>query len=128
MQDPVVLRKACDERNELLSRANYTLFAGRMALRAVVFHAGDRQAIRVKPLREGAAMTMDEDTRTYIVLINDEEQYSLWIKGIRIPDGWTAVGVEGTKEECSKHVDKVWVDMRPKSTRRPATSPKPLDS
>jgi MbtH protein len=60
----------------------------------------------------------DEDTRAYIVLINAEEQYSLWLKDKTIPAGWRAVGKEGTKEECSRYVDEVWVDMRPLSLRK----------
>lgn len=63
-------------------------------------------------------MQDSEDTRTYIVLINDEEQYSLWLKGKNIPEGWRAVGKEGSKEECSQYVDEVWTDMRPLSLRR----------
>lgn len=59
-----------------------------------------------------------EDKRVYIVLINDEEQYSLWFKTKQIPAGWRAVGKEGTKEECSKYVDEVWTDMRPLSLRK----------
>ena len=59
-----------------------------------------------------------DDTRTYIVLVNHEEQYSLWFKGKRIPDGWREVGKEGTKEECSHYVDEVWTDMRPLSLRK----------
>jgi MbtH protein len=60
----------------------------------------------------------EEDTRTYIVLVNDEEQYSLWLKGKAIPLGWRAVDKEGSIAECSKYVDEVWTDMRPLSLRR----------
>jgi MbtH protein len=60
----------------------------------------------------------EEDQRTYIVLINHEEQYSLWPKGKNIPGGWRAVGKEGSRSECSKYVDEVWVDMRPLSLRK----------
>jgi MbtH protein len=60
----------------------------------------------------------DEDTRLYTVLVNDEEQYSLWLKDKPVPAGWRAVGKEGTKDECSKYVDEVWVDMRPLSLRK----------
>ena len=52
-----------------------------------------------------------------IVLINEEEQYSLWPKRRTIPAGWRAVGFEGTKEQCSAHVDSLWTDMRPRSLR-----------
>jgi MbtH protein len=54
---------------------------------------------------------------THIVLINEEEQYSLWPKFKAVPKGWKAVGKEGTEEECMKYVDEVWVDMRPRSLR-----------
>lgn len=60
----------------------------------------------------------DDTTTTYLVLINDEEQYSLWPKYKNIPAGWEAVGKEGTLDECSRYVDEVWTDMRPLSLRR----------
>lgn len=63
-------------------------------------------------------MDREDDERTYIVLINDEEQYSLWLKSKSVPAGWRAVGKEGTKAECSAYVDTVWTDMRPLSLRR----------
>ena len=59
-----------------------------------------------------------EDTRVYIVLINGEEQYSLWLKDKKIPPGWKSVGKEGSKSECSSYVDTVWTDMRPLSLRK----------
>jgi len=59
-----------------------------------------------------------EDNDTYIVLINDEEQYSLWPKWKKIPSGWKSVDKEGSKSECSAYVDSVWIDMRPLSLRK----------
>jgi MbtH protein len=59
---------------------------------------------------------MDDDAR-YQVLINDEEQYSLWLADHDIPAGWRTVGKEGSKEECMAYVDEVWTDMRPRSLR-----------
>jgi MbtH protein len=59
---------------------------------------------------------MDEDGR-YQVLINDEEQYSLWPAGHDVPAGWRQAGKEGSREECSAWVDEVWTDMRPRSLR-----------
>ncbi len=53
----------------------------------------------------------------YCVLINDEEQYSLWPTFRDPPPGWREVGKRGTKEECMSYVDEVWTDMRPKSLR-----------
>jgi len=53
----------------------------------------------------------------YKVVVNDEEQYSIWDVDSPPPAGWNEVGVSGTKEECLDHVDRVWTDMRPRSLR-----------
>jgi MbtH protein len=58
-----------------------------------------------------------EDSRTYTVLVNDEEQYSLWLAELRIPAGWRAAGKTGSKQECLDHIRSVWTDMRPLSLR-----------
>jgi len=60
----------------------------------------------------------DEYEEMYLVLINHEEQYSLWPSYKPIPDGWKAVGGERTKSECLAYVDEVWTDMRPLSLRK----------
>ncbi|HEV7652750.1 MAG TPA: MbtH family NRPS accessory protein [Actinophytocola sp.] len=52
------------------------------------------------------------------VVLNDEEQYSIWPADRDVPAGWRADGVTGTKEECLAHIDEVWTDMRPLSLRR----------
>ncbi|MBV1857022.1 MAG: MbtH family NRPS accessory protein [Nannocystaceae bacterium] len=53
----------------------------------------------------------------FCVVINLEEQYSIW-KGDRdIPGGWRTEGTTGTRDECLDHIERVWVDMRPKSVR-----------
>jgi MbtH protein len=59
----------------------------------------------------------DEDTRTYQVVINDEEQYSIWLDDRELPAGWYGVGVSGPKQMCLEHIERVWTDMRPKSLR-----------
>jgi MbtH protein len=59
-----------------------------------------------------------DDTRNYVVVMNHEEQYSIWLKGKQIPDGWHSVGKEGPKAECLEYIDREWVDMRPLSLRR----------
>jgi len=59
-----------------------------------------------------------EDTTVYTVVINHEEQYSIWPKHKAIPQGWKAVGKEGLKPECLQYVDEVWTDMRPLSLRK----------
>lgn len=63
-------------------------------------------------------MNLETDSDQYIVLINHEEQYSLWPKGVDIPAGWHAAGKEGTREECGAFVDSEWIDMRPLSLRK----------
>lgn len=55
---------------------------------------------------------------TYVVVINHEEQYSIWPGYRAIPAGWRAVGVSGTEEDCLSHIDQVWTDMRPLSLRK----------
>ena len=60
---------------------------------------------------------MREDV-LYVVVVNDEEQYSIWPAGREIPAGWRAVGKSGTKDECLAYVEEVWTDMRPLSLRR----------
>lgn len=60
----------------------------------------------------------EDDTRIYDVVMNHEEQYSIWPKGRQIPPGWHAVGKHGPKVECLEYIDKVWVDMRPLSLRK----------
>lgn len=57
------------------------------------------------------------DDATYRVLINDEDQYSLWPAHLDVPAGWRPDGPTGTREECSAYVDEVWTDMRPRSLR-----------
>jgi MbtH protein len=57
------------------------------------------------------------DRTLFVVLINDEEQYSLWPAGKDTPAGWRVTGTRGTEEECMKWVDEVWTDMRPASLR-----------
>jgi MbtH protein len=60
----------------------------------------------------------EEDTSIYIVVINHEEQYSIWPEYKEIPNGWTAAGKSGTKQECLDYIKEVWTDMRPLSLRK----------
>ncbi|MFF3438954.1 MbtH family protein [Streptosporangium sp. NPDC002721] len=52
------------------------------------------------------------------VVVNHEEQYSIWPDGRDLPDGWREEGFSGTKEDCLAHIDRVWTDLRPLSARR----------
>ena len=60
----------------------------------------------------------DDDSVIFIVVINEEEQYSIWPEFKAIPDGWHSAGKSGTKAECLAHIREVWTDMRPASLRR----------
>lgn len=60
----------------------------------------------------------DEDTTNYLVVMNHEEQYSIWPDYKEIPNGWNAVGPSGPKKECLEYIEKVWTDMRPLSLRK----------
>jgi len=59
-----------------------------------------------------------EDNTTYKVVVNHEEQYSIWPADRENALGWTDVGKVGTKEECLIYIKEVWTDMRPLSLRK----------
>jgi MbtH protein len=59
-----------------------------------------------------------EDTRLYKVVVNDEEQYSIWLADRMLPLGWRSVGESRPKAECLAYIEEVWTDMRPLSLRR----------
>jgi MbtH protein len=59
-----------------------------------------------------------EDTTIYKVVLNHEEQYSIWPDHLDNPLGWRDAGKKGTKEECLAYIDEVWTDMRPLSLRK----------
>ena len=58
-----------------------------------------------------------EDTETYRVVLNHEEQYSIWPTRRENPLGWRDEGFVGSKADCLAHIDEVWTDMRPLSVR-----------
>lgn len=73
-----------------------------------------------------------EDTTIYNVVVNHEEQYSIWPADRENALGWSSAGKTGTKEECLAYIKEVWTDMRPLSLRRQmekssAVSAAPLD-
>jgi len=59
----------------------------------------------------------EEDNTIYKVVVNHEEQYSIWPSYKQIPAGWREAGKEGKKDECLAYVEEVWTDMRPLSLR-----------
>ncbi|HEX9937471.1 MAG TPA: MbtH family protein [Longimicrobium sp.] len=58
-----------------------------------------------------------EDTTLYKVVMNHEEQYSIWPADRELPAGWSEAGFQGPKAECLAYIEKVWTDMRPKALR-----------
>lgn len=60
----------------------------------------------------------EPDTQTYKVVVNHEEQYSIWPADRENPPGWRDGGKTGPKGECLAFIDEVWTDMRPLSLRR----------
>jgi MbtH protein len=53
----------------------------------------------------------------YWVVINEEEQYSIWPTGKEVPAGWSTVGQSAAKDACLAEIERLWVDMRPRSLR-----------
>ncbi len=64
-------------------------------------------------------MTHDEeDTTVYKVVVNHEEQYSIWPAARELPLGWQEAGKSGPKDECLEYIKELWTDMRPLSLRK----------
>jgi MbtH protein len=64
----------------------------------------------------------------YRVVVNDEEQYSIWPDHKENPPGWHDAGKTASKQECLAYIEEVWTDMRPRSVREsePASDATPL--
>lgn len=63
-------------------------------------------------------MSWGDENTTFNVVINHEEQYSIWPDYKDVPAGWRLAGKQGKKEECLAWIDQVWTDMRPLSLRK----------
>ncbi|MFQ5794229.1 MAG: MbtH family protein [Candidatus Bipolaricaulia bacterium] len=59
-----------------------------------------------------------EDRTIYKVVVNHEEQYSIWPADRENPPGWTDAGKRGSKTECLAYIKEVWTDMRPLNLRK----------
>jgi MbtH protein len=59
-----------------------------------------------------------EDNTIYRVVVNHDEQYSIWPADRELPLGWNDAGKTGTKAECLAYIQEVWTDMRPLSLRK----------
>jgi MbtH protein len=60
----------------------------------------------------------EQEFTEYKVVINHEEQYSIWPSYRDNPLGWKDAGKSGTKAECLEYIEQVWTDMRPLSLRK----------
>lgn len=63
-------------------------------------------------------MSWDDESTIFEVVVNHEEQYSIWPEYKEVPKGWKTVGKRGLKAECLDYIAEVWTDMRPLSLRR----------
>jgi MbtH protein len=59
----------------------------------------------------------EDDSIIYKVVVNDEDQYSIWPADRDNPLGWHDEGTQGTKDACLDHIEVIWTDMRPRSLR-----------
>jgi uncharacterized protein YbdZ (MbtH family) len=59
----------------------------------------------------------DDETGTFVVLVNDEDQHSLWPTFADVPAGWHKIFGAAGRAECLAYVEERWTDMRPKSLR-----------
>jgi len=76
---------------------------------------------RIRTLARGATKMNheeDEDNTVYKVVVNHEEQYSIWPADRENALGWKDAGKEGSKTDCLDYIKEVWTDMRPLSLRK----------
>jgi MbtH protein len=66
----------------------------------------------------------EDDGRAYKVLVNSEDQHSLWPADIAVPDGWSVILEAGSRADCLAFVKQHWSDMRPASLRAAMGSPR----
>lgn len=64
----------------------------------------------------------DEGPLEFVVVMNDEEQYSIWPQGKPVPAGWRDAGFAGARTKCLEYIDRTWTDLRPLSLRRSMAS------
>jgi MbtH protein len=65
----------------------------------------------------------ENDDYLYMVVVNDEEQYSIWPAHRSLPAGWRDDGLTASKTECLAYIDRIWTDMRPLSLRKQMEAP-----
>ena len=65
-----------------------------------------------------SSSVFDDEQITFEVVLNHEDQYSLWPSDREVPAGWRKAGKQGKKAECLTYINEVWTDMRPLSLRK----------
>jgi MbtH protein len=68
------------------------------------------------------SQTRNETEALFEVLVNNDEQYSLWPADKTVPAGWFKSAKQGGKAACLAYINEVWTDMRPLSVRTPAAA------
>jgi MbtH protein len=66
----------------------------------------------------GAHQVSEWESERFLVVVNHEEQYSIWPDGRDLPAGWRAVGDAAAKNDCLAYIETHWTDMRPLSLRQ----------
>jgi len=64
-----------------------------------------------------SANPFDDEDGVFYALVNDEGQYSLWPTFAVVPEGWTVVHGEASRQSCLDYIERTWTDMRPRSLR-----------
>nr|WP_281393424.1 MbtH family NRPS accessory protein [Kutzneria kofuensis] len=87
-----------------------------------LFRTGDRVRMRWDGQLERlgvdtSANPFDDDARHHLVLVNDEDQHSLWPCVAEAPAGWAVVHGPASRAECLAYVEQNWTDIRPRSLR-----------
>jgi MbtH protein len=62
-----------------------------------------------------ATNPFEDPDASYLVLVNEEGQHSLWPVFADVPDGWEVAFGEAGRQECLDYIEENWTDMRPKS-------------
>ena len=71
----------------------------------------------------GGMNPFDDPDGTFLVLVNDEDQHSLWLADLDVPAGWRIAHGPAGRQPCLDYVEANWTDIRPRSARRePATA------
>jgi uncharacterized protein YbdZ (MbtH family) len=77
-----------------------------------------RFPLRLDTLGEPVSINpFDDDNGSFLVLVNDEEQHSLWPVFANVPAGWRVVYGEADRAACLDYIEQNWPDIRPKSLR-----------